>query len=530
MKLPVPQPTIIDRAISFFSPERGLQRMAARTRMEMALASSYHATSSNSNVRTYRPAARSAAADMASVLSTMRGQSRDLARNSPLAVGAINTNVDRVVGTGLALSAQPHLDTLGWSAEQADEWKKEVQAEFALWAESKLCDITEQQTFDELQALVLRSVLESGDCFTLMPDAADASPMQPYRLRLQILEADRVGNPGNKQDSASEVQGVRLNESGAPTHYHVYRRHPGSSLGNLAERFTGDWVEVRGKSGRARILHHFHRTRPEMPRGMCYLAPVIESIKQISTALDSEIQAAVVSSLFTVFVKTKSGDSSPIYGDQAGDEGAPGLASDEIGMGAGAVVDLAEGEEVEFANPMRPNTAFEPFMQAVAGHIGMALGLPREVLLKQFNASYSASKAALLDAWQYLRRVRRWIALSFCQPVYETWLAEAVATGRIYAPGFFADARLRWAYTRSAWTGDSQGSINPKDEVAAYRDAIDARLCTRERAEWELFGTDFNQTLPVKAAEEAALSRNQLTPVPKAGAAAPASTSSGDQK
>lgn len=121
------------------------------------------------------------------------------------------------------------------------------------------------------------------------------------------------------------------------------------------------------------------------------------------------------------------------------------------------------------------------------------------------------------------------MALSFCQPVYETWMAEAVALGRIHAPGFFADPLLRWAYTRTAWTGDSPGSINPKDEVAAYRDAIDARLCTRERAEWELFGTDFNQTLPVKAAEEAALDRNQLKPVPKAGAAAPAATSSGDQ-
>ena len=43
------------------------------------------------------------------------------------------------------------------------------------------------------------------------------------------------------------------------------------------------------------------------------------------------------------------------------------------------------------------------------------------------------------------------------------------------------------------------GSINPKDEVAAYASAIDARLMTRERAEWELFGTDWFQSTPAIA-------------------------------
>ncbi len=532
MTIKIPAPNLLDKVIGYVSPERGLNRLAHRTQMEMAVSSSYASTSSESNSRWFRPRARSAAADMAGVLSTQRGQSRDLARNQPIAVGAINTNVDRVVGTGLALSAQPQLQVLGWSPEEAEDWKRHVQAEFAMFADSKDCDITRQQNFDELCALVLRSSLESGDAFTLLPDAPAATAAMPYRLRLQVLEADRVGNPGNKPDTDNEVQGVRLNEQGAPLAYHVYRRHPGALMALASNRWAGEWVDATGSSGRRRVLHHFERLRPEQPRGLCYLAPVIECIKQISTYTDNEIQAAVVSSLFTVFIKTKGkAGNSPVY---SGDEGAAaGLAHDEVGMGAGAVMELDEDEDVEFANPTRPNTAFEPFTQAVFRQIGMALGLPHELLIKQFNASYSASKAALLDAWQYLRRRRRWIALTFCQPVYETWMAEAVATGRVSAPGFFTDPLLRWAYTRAAWVGDSQGSINPKDEVAAYRDAIDARLCTHERAEWELFGTDWNQTLATKAAERTALDRNQLTPVPKAGAAAapaaPASTQPGDK-
>src|SRR3989344_5031863 len=95
----------------------------------------------------------------------------------------------RVVGTGLALSSQPALKVLGWTPEQAIEWKALVQREFSLWADSTDCDIEQQLNFYQLQALVLRSTLESGDCFTLLPDG-ERTATQPYALRLQVLEAD----------------------------------------------------------------------------------------------------------------------------------------------------------------------------------------------------------------------------------------------------------------------------------------------------------------------------------------------------
>ena len=82
---------------------------------------------------------------------------------------------------------------------------------------------------------------------------------------------------------------------------------------------------------------------------------------------------------------------------------------------------------------------------------------------------------------------------------------------------------MRWAYTRAAWHGDSMGSINPKDEVAAYTSAIDARLMTRERAVWELFGTDFTADFPQMRREHEQLLAADMLPVPKAGAAAPQS-------
>lgn len=525
------QSNLLDRAIAAVAPAWASQRQLARARMDamsvldqllpQAQASASidgtPATPSGSGGRWWRPMARDARADTLHLLPTQRGASRDLARTSPIAVGAINTNVDRVVGTGLALSAQPNRAVLGWAVEQALEWKGLVQREFSLYADSAECDIAQELNFYQQQGLVLRSALESGDCFTLLPDGQRTNT-QPYALRLQVLEADRVGNPLGQMDTARVAGGVRLNDAGAPDAYHLFDQHPGGWLpGQGGAMYAGQWVDRLGRSGRRRMLHHYRKLRPGMPRGVPYLAPIIDCIKQISRYTEAEIMAAVITAYLTVFIETPTGSSAPVFDGAAPGDGAPGQ---EVGLGMGAVVGLAPGEKPHTVNPGRPNPNFEPFILAVIKQMGMALGLPYELLVKQFNASYSASKAALLDAWVYFRGVRTWLSLSFCQPVYETWMAEAVAIGRIPAPGFFTDPLLRWAYTRAAWPGDSMGSISPKDEVAAYVAAIDARLMTRERAEWELWGSDFNETFDQKEGEQKRLREADLLPVPKAGAAA----------
>src|SRR3989344_311736 len=517
----------IDRAIAAVAPAWAIKRVQARVQLAAVSAvpdptvvqASDDSTGGNAPGfmrRFWNAVARDARSDTLRKLPTQRAQSRELARTSPIAVGAINTNIDRVVGTGLALSSQPALKVLGWTPEQAIEWKALVQREFSLWADSTDCDIEQQLNFYQLQALVLRSTLESGDCFTLLPDG-ERTATQPYALRLQVLEADRVGNPLGQMDTATMAGGVKLAPSGAPLEYHLYNQHPGSYLPAAGSSiFAGQWVARLGRSGRRRILHHFRKLRPGMPRGVPYLAPIIDCIKQISRYTDAEIMAAVITAYLTVFIETPTGNAAPVFDGQAAV-----AQQQDVALGMGSVVGLAPGEKATMVNPGRPNPNFGPFIDAVIKQMGIALGLPYELLVKQFNASYSASKAALLDAWLYFRSVRYWLSQSFCQPVFETWMAEAVAIGRVPALGFFNDPMLRWAYTRAAWPGDSMGSINPKDEVAAYLAAVDGRLLTRERAEWELFGSDWNDTYTQKLMEHERLNKDGMAPTPKAGAAAP---------
>lgn len=46
-------------------------------------------------------------------------------------------------------------------------------------------------------------------------------------------------------------------------------------------------------------------------------------------------------------------------------------------------------------------------------------------------------------------------------------MSEAVARGRIYAPGFFQNPAIRAAYLGSEWLGPSQGQLDPVKEITA---------------------------------------------------------------
>jgi lambda family phage portal protein len=483
------RPNLIDKVVTIISPQAGLARAAARERL--ALYGSYvGARVDRRETSGWIPRSGDADADSLLDLRILRGRSRDLLRNAPLASGAVATVVENGVGTGLTLQPTPDLRVLGWSDEQGEEFMHKVESEFGLWASSKDCDITRTQNFFEMQSLAFRSSLESGDCLTLMPFVKRTIPTTPYQLTLQLIEADRLANPkgvldGSKLDSGNKVYGgVEVDENGAPVAYNVLRRHPGAmTLGT--DPWAFDRVDAFGaQTGRRNAIHLFERKRPDQKRGIPYLAPVIERLKQLDKYTEAEIQAAVISSMFTVFVKTELGEDGPGLVD------AKSVANAEKNykLGTGAVVGLAEGQDVTFADPKRPNTAFDPFVLAMLRQIGVALELPFEILIKHFTASYSAARAAMLEAWKFYRNRRVFVASNWCQLVFEAWMSEAVALGRIQAPGFFADPMMRRAYLLSEWVGDAPGQLDPDKEITAALKRVNGGVSNLKIETMELTG------------------------------------------
>jgi lambda family phage portal protein len=499
-------PTVIDRVIGYFNPVAGYQRQQARTMS--AIAGTYTGASRQSSwSRSWFASSGDANTDLMADLPTLRQRCRDLVRNNPVAGGAIASVTTNVVGSGLTIQSTIDAEFLGMSDEETDDWQRTTEREFRLWAEGKHCDLTRVQTFGGLQELAFRSALENGDSFAVLPEKSVQG--SPYKLRVQIIEADQVCNPSRKPDSKTLVGGIETDTDGAPVKLHVMTEHPGSSVAK-----TGKWAEVTfygANTGRCNVIHLFDRRRPGQLRGVPYLAAVIEPLKQISRYTEAELMAAVVSGLFTVFVKSEAGQGG-LLGPQDLEAGAAsGSQNRDYALGNGMIIEGLPGDSIETINPGRPNDSFDPFVQAILKQVGVSLELPYEVLMKAYLSSYSAARAALLDAWRFFRKRRRWLATNFCQPIYETWLAEAVASGRIYAPGFFADPAIKAAYCRATWHGDGPGAIDPNKEVQAAEKRMDINLTNLAQEKAAYDGGDWETTVRQRKKELDVIGSQQNT-------------------
>lgn len=495
--LPSVPPTLLDRAIAYLDPERGARRHQARVVMALAGGGGYHgARRDRRSMQEWRAGTGSADADTLPDLPMLRERSRDLVRNAPLAAGAVNTVTTNVVGTGLTVQSRVDRRILRIDDQAAVDWQRAAEAEFTLWADSQECDITRTQDFYGLQELVFRSALESGDVFVLKRFVErDGSP---YGLKLQVVEGDRVSNPmfmpdrpagADPKNPRALAGGVELDANGAPVAYHVLRQHPGDTMAVVRE---WDRVPAFGsQSGERIMLHLFRRVRPGQTRGVPYLAPVIEPLKMLDRYSEAEVMAAVIASLFTVFIKTEGGESGSLLPATPLAETGGRADDEDYKLGSGAMLDLLPGESIETANPTRPNAGFDPFVQAILRQVGVALELPFEMLIKHFTSSYSAARAAMLEAWKFFRARRDWLTYTFCQPVYDAVIAEAVARGRLSAPGFFDDDLVRRAWLGSQWTGTPAGMIDPVAEMQSAEARLNLGVSTFAEVTAELTGGDW---------------------------------------
>ncbi len=486
------KPTLPDRIIGYFDPIQAARRMRARAMMAYAGAY-YGASHSRRATKQWVTTRGDADSDIIADLPDLRERSRDLSRNCPLAVGAISTALTNTVGTGLKLQSRIDREVLNLPEEQADEWEANTERRFRSWAESRECDAARLIPFAIQQELCFRQVLENGDVFVLMPRFTRIG--SPYSLHTQIVEADRVSNENWKPNTDRLIEGVEKNERGEPTQYHICDQHPGSDY-PTRKSFTWTKVPAFGsKTGLPNVLHLYRPLRPGQTRGVPFLAPVIESLKQLDRYTEAELMAAVVSAMFTVFIKTESGETNfDISG--MGEETGAETSDTDVKLASGAVVGLAKGESIETANPMRPNTGFSPFVTAIMEQIGTALEIPYEIIVRHFSASYSASRAALLEAWRFFRGRRSWLALSLCQPIFEIWLWDEIAAGRIAAPGYFADFMVRKAYQGTRWVGDAPGYIDPAKDIGAAKERMDAGISTLDEETTLITGGDMEQNIP----------------------------------
>lgn len=481
---------LLDRAVAALSPTRGAERMRARIVADQLQAnSSLYGPGLRPGLRSetrWRGASqtlKSMASWVAHLGSgrsdlpryereRMAARSFDAYRNHMFAGAAVTRMRTNVVGTGLVMHPNVDAEALGLSEERADEINSMLAREWALYYDNPL-EVDLEGTLDGagLQALALVSALLGGDVWASTP--ARQRPGGLYETKIQLIDGARVSNPNGGPDDVNLLDGVQLDIDGMPIGIHVCNRHPADKLAIVP---SWQYLRLYGEATGARRVFQVwnEKDRIGATRGAPFLAPILEPLQMLEQYTRAELTAALVSSLFTVFIK-KTGEQfdekgnpiPPIAGQTATGGETPTFA-----LGAGAVVDLGLGEEIQEANPARPNARFDPFFMAMARQMGGRLELPVDEVLLHYDSSYSAARAVMLQAWRMYSTRRWWMVQQFCQPHYGLWMDEGVARGILELEGY-NDPRRRLAYQQALWIGPARGAMDETQEANAAKTRIE---------------------------------------------------------
>jgi len=455
---------LIDRAIGFVSPAWALKRVHARKVLR-----TYQGAEANRLTNHKRP--RNASADQELLgpfgADAMRSWARSLVRDNCYAWNVVDTIVSNVIGYGI--KGQSTYET-----SEGDDIEDVNDLRDSLWQEwCEVCDINGELSFDELQALACREMVEAGEVlirFVRTPGKEYRGIRRPVPLALEMIEADRLALDRDtytarisRETGNRIIRGVELDDKGRPIAYWIYPEHPNSPY--ITRNTTPERVNA------SEIRHIYRKDRVGQSRGISWFAPVMSTNRDLGVYIDNEIQASAVASCFGVAIKTETpiGSLSAPFGEDTVDDNGNTLDYLEPAM----VVRLRPGESVESINPGRPNSASEPWINLMLRGIAAGTGISYEAVSKDFSkTSYSSSRTSKLEDRPRYKRWQNLIVNDLCQPVWDEFCNAAAL---VSAEGFPTATELLEARRKVApveWQPPEWEWVDPTSEQNAASDAI----------------------------------------------------------
>lgn len=449
----------------------------------------------------------------------MVARTRDLVRNDGWAAGGIIRILDNTVGASMRLSASPDYRALAartrvkaFDAVWAEEFRRAAEA---LWRDysddiGRFNDVSRRLTVSQQMRLAMRHKLVDGDSLVVnywMPERIGRGGAS-YATAYQIVDPDRLSNPYQMVDSKHLRGGVELDDNGVPIAYHIRKAHQNDWY-NSIESMEWERVEREDSDGWLRVIHDFECDRAGQNRGVGIFTPVIARFKMLARYYGVELQAATIAATFGTYV-TSPFDPALVQ-DALGDHDEltayqqirADWAEERPALLNGArIPTLAPGEEINSVAAAHPHVGFGDFAHEMMRTFAAAAGISAEQITQDWSkTNYSSARAALLESWKTLQRRGVEFRLGTANPMYSSWLHEAMDLGQLPLPNGAPDfLEARTAYSRCDWLGVARGWIDPVKEKQGAILGMDAGLSTLKR-ECAEQGLDYEDVIQQRAAE-----------------------------
>lgn len=415
-------------------------------------------------------------------------KARILATKVPLASAIISTLTRGVVGSGLHLSKTNTLfDTLS--------------ATYSF-------DTNRQQDLYQLQQQAFETMLLSGECWIIRQKDKDAPFSSWY-----VTEPDHVFTPPYISSSADGcyyfyknhllIDGIEFDSDGKPLAIH-YCKNP--SLASVTSKKSWTRIFLMDKEGIPNVIHLYLPTRPEYPRGLPILAPLIEILYGLYAYHTAQIQMGILQSCQALVVKTTTNKTlNPFAPLSEKDLNAPlirqndntkkdekkefqitppnnrdlnGFVNAVNFVIPGQTIHLNPDESLECVTPTGPSSNLVDYYNLVLEQCCAALGIPKPLLNGVFDASFSASKASIAQ-WGYTTsKYRKTFIEQFLKPLYRVFLFEE---GASLADAYKMSIASEWL------SYDPPMCVDEVRTMTLYKDAFELGLVTRDEISQALF-------------------------------------------
>ena len=404
---------------------------------------------------------------------TLVARSRWLVRNNAYAAGARESFASAMIGTGIS--------PLPLTVDEA--LKKTLSTAWLRWTDE--ADADWHTDFYGMQSTIAGEIFEAGECFvrlrTRRPQDGLSVPLQ-----MQLLPAEML-DPSFNEDRGGGARiecGIEFDAIGRRVAYHFWQVHPGTdqSFGKM----SGERTAVPASE----VLHLYRMTEPGQVRGIPHTVAGVASLAMLDLYDDAELERKRTAALFAGFVKRPQIDAEDhplglqnLIPPDNSDPLGKGLVSSAPVLEPGAMVDLAPGEEVQFAAPADVGGNYEPFQYRALTKISRGFGTPYSEMTGDLSKStYSSDRSGLVTFRRRIESMQHGVIVyQLCRPVWNRWLDEAVLAGALpISPSEYLSRRdelraVDWLPPPWEW-------IDPQKDINAEIMAVNNFLKSRGRA------------------------------------------------
>lgn len=434
------KPTILDRAIGYFSPTVGAERMRARATMWAV--QHYDAAGRSNRTKSYK--APSGDANAAARGGQRLGLvARDMVRNNAIARRAASALVDNIVGDGIIPSVEAEKD--------AD--KRRLEDVLLAHFDSTSIDAAGRLNLYGLQRMAVHAMAVDGEVLwrrrpRQVTDSVSVMPFQVESLETEYFDDRHVGR---LQSGNLEAEGIEFDLLRRRVGYRLFQEHPGDTTVGISDSRR---IPAR------EILHLYKQERPGQRRGVSWLAPVIPLLNDAYDYADAQLVRQKIAAMWVAFTRDTMADA----GDQED--------WDKISLRPGMFEHLPPGRDVQFSDPPKVD-GYADHMKQVQRMISSALGLTYEELSGDLEGvNFSSARIGRIAMKRAVEAIQWTVVIPTICDGLNVWTRDAldamptrVATG---------EYKIKWTPPRFPMT-------DPAREVPAVVAEIEAGLTSRQR-------------------------------------------------